>query len=42
MPTLIVDESLFQQEGRHPLTGQRAANFRPLANQRAERRLVTQ
>jgi len=21
------------QEGQHPLTGQRAANFRPLANQ---------
>jgi len=30
------------QEGQHPLTGQRAANFRLLANQRAERRLVTQ
>jgi len=23
----------FVQEGQHPLTGQRAANFRPLANQ---------
>jgi len=23
----------FQQEGQHPLTGQRAANFRLLANQ---------
>ena len=35
---------LFQlsQEGQHPLTGQRAANFRLLANQWAERRLVTQ
>jgi len=31
-----------KQEGQHPLTGQRAANFRLLANQRAERRLVTQ
>ena len=31
-----------KQEGRHPLTGQRAANFRLLANQWAERRLVTQ
>ena len=31
-----------QLEGQHPLTGQRAANFRLLANQRAERRLVTQ
>jgi len=24
---------LIKQEGQHPLTGQRAANFRPLANQ---------
>jgi len=30
------------QEGQHPLTGQRAANFRLLANQWAKRRLVTQ
>jgi len=30
------------QEGQHPLTGQRAANFRLLANQWSERRLVTQ
>jgi len=30
------------QEGQHPLTGQRADNFRRLANQWAERRLVTQ
>jgi len=30
------------QEGQHPLTGQRAANFRLLANKWAERRLVTQ
>jgi len=30
------------QEGQHPLTGQRAANFRLLANQWAERRPVTQ
>ena len=30
------------KEGQHPLTGQRAANFRLLANQCAERRLVTQ
>jgi len=28
-----------QQEGQHPLTGQRAANFRLLANHWAERRL---
>ena len=32
----------FVQEGQHPLTGQRAANFRLLASQWAERRLVTQ
>jgi len=32
----------FEQEGQHPMTGQRAANFRLLANQLAERRLVTQ
>jgi len=31
-----------QQEGQHPLTGLRAANFRLLANQWADRRLVTQ
>ena len=31
-----------KQEGQHPLTGQRAANFRLPANQWAERRLVTQ
>jgi len=31
-----------EQEGQHPLTGQRAANFKLLANQRDERRLVTQ
>jgi len=30
-----------EQEGQHPLTGQRAANFRLLANQWAELRLVT-
>ena len=30
------------QEGQHPLTGQRAANIRLLANQWSERRLVTQ
>jgi len=30
------------QEGQHPLTRQRDANFRLLANQWAERRLVTQ
>jgi len=34
--------SLLLQEGQHPLTGTRAANFRLLANQWAERRLVTQ
>jgi len=33
---------LLEQEGRHPLTGQRAVNFRLLANQWAQRRLVTQ
>jgi len=33
---------IFLQEGQHTLTGQRAANFRLLANQWAERRLVTQ
>jgi len=31
-----------EQEGQHPLTGQRAAKFRLLANQWAECRLVTQ
>jgi len=31
-----------EQESQHPLTGQRAANFRLLANQWAERRLLTQ
>ena len=31
-----------EQEGQHPLTEQRAANFRLLANQWAERRLVMQ
>jgi len=31
-----------RQEGQHPLTGQRAANFRLLANLWAERRLVMQ
>jgi len=34
--------SLLLQEGQHPLTGQCAANFRLLANQWVERRLVTQ
>ena len=34
--------SKLRQEGQHPLTGQRAANLRLLANQWAERRLVTQ
>ena len=33
---------LSKQEGQHPLTRQRATNFRLLANQWAERRLVTQ
>jgi len=33
---------LQEQEGQHPLTGQRAANFRLLANQWAEHRLMTQ
>jgi len=31
-----------KQEGQHPLTGQRATNFRLLANQWPERRLVAQ
>jgi len=31
--TLEENISLMQQEGQHPLTGQRAANFRLLANQ---------
>jgi len=35
-------ESIYDQEGQHPLTEQRAANFRLLANHWAERRLVTQ
>jgi len=38
----VISWILSQQEGQHPLTGQRAANFRLLANQWAERRLVTQ
>jgi len=33
---------IVKQEGQHPLTGRRVANFRLLANQSAERRLVTQ
>jgi len=37
-----VNGLLLMQEGQHPLTGQRAANFRLLANQSAERRLLTQ
>ena len=36
------DTAYVKQEGQHPLTGQRAANFRLQANQWAERRLVTQ
>ena len=32
----------YKQEGQHPLTRQHAANFKLLANQSAERRLVTQ
>jgi len=35
-------DQVSKQEGQHPLTGQRAANFRLLANQSAEHRLVTQ
>ena len=38
----VSEQQLFKQEGQHPLTGQRAANFRLLANQWAERRLVIQ
>jgi len=33
---------LSEEEGQHPLTGQRAANFRLSGHQWAERRLVTQ
>jgi len=29
----VSEQQLFKQEGQHPLTGQRAANFRLLANQ---------
>ena len=36
------DEDRIRQEGQHPLTGQRAANFRLMANQWSVRRLVTQ
>jgi len=36
------DEDRIRQEGQHPLTGQRAANSRLLANQWSVRRLVTQ
>jgi len=39
---LPIFEQPFVQEGQRPLTGQRAANFRLLANQWAERWLVTQ
>jgi len=35
-------EQARKQEGQHPLTGQHAVNFRLLANQWAECRLVTQ
>jgi len=37
-----ISKWMHKQEGQHPLTGQHAANFRLLANQWAERRLVTQ
>jgi len=30
---LCIADVIFKQEGQHPLTGQRAANFRLLANQ---------
>jgi len=33
-------ENYILQEGQHPLTGQRAANFRLMVNQWAERRLM--
>jgi len=39
---LLAASCLLKQEGQHPLTGQRAANFRLLASHWAERRLVTQ
>jgi len=32
-PHLMRDIHSIEQEGQHPLTGQRAANFRLLANQ---------
>ena len=38
----LTNANRFSQEGQHPLTGQRAANFRLLANQWDERRLVKQ
>jgi len=30
---ILLEKNLQQQEGQHPLTGQRTANFRLLANQ---------
>ena len=39
---LEISHKYGQQEGQHPLTGERAANFRLLANQWAKHRLVTQ
>jgi len=41
LPSLLQYRSLCQHEGQHPLTGQHIANFRLVANQWAERRLVT-
>jgi len=32
-PDSVPTSSLYKQESQHPLTGQRAANFRLLANQ---------
>jgi len=41
-PNYFNNSVKIKQEGQHPLTGQRAANFTLLANQLAEHRLVTQ
>jgi len=41
-PAISAHAHEYEEEGQHPLTGQCAANFRLLANQAAERRLVTQ
>ena len=40
--SILTQSDRWIQEGQHPLTGQRATNFRLLANQWAKHRLVTQ